>query len=62
MSYNFKIPLAYNRAHYSIEAAYQLSVLDNKIVDEYRKYAEYADFKGAQSFFTLSFNYYFFKD
>ncbi len=28
LSYNLRVPLAYNRAHYMIEAAYQLSVLD----------------------------------
>ncbi|NLR80038.1 hypothetical protein [Chitinophaga eiseniae] len=30
LSYNLHIPLAYNRAHYMIEAAYQLSVLSDK--------------------------------
>lgn len=47
------IPLAYNRAHYTIEAAYQLSI-PNK------------NFEGIvhenQSFFTLSFTYLFYKD
>jgi len=48
-----KLPLAYNRAHYTVEAAYQLSV-PNK------------NFEGIvhenQSFFTLSFTYLFYKD
>ena len=30
LSYNFKFPLTYNRAHYLVEAAYQLSVLGKK--------------------------------
>ena len=30
LSYNLRVPLAYNRAHYMIEAAYQLSVLGPK--------------------------------
>ncbi|MET0462038.1 MAG: hypothetical protein ABW007_02755 [Chitinophagaceae bacterium] len=30
LSYNLKIPLAYNRAHYMLELAYQLSLLSNK--------------------------------
>ena len=49
----FKLPLAYNRPHYTVEAAYQLS-LPNK------------NFEGIvhenQSFFTLSFTYLFYKD
>jgi len=50
LSYNLKIPLAYNRAHYLLEAAYQLSVL-SKQVD--------AGTGKANSFFTLSFYYQF---
>lgn len=30
LSYNLRVPLAYNRSHYMIEAAYQLSVLGPK--------------------------------
>lgn len=30
LSYNLKVPLAYNRAHYMLELAYQLSVLGKK--------------------------------
>lgn len=30
LSYNLRVPLAYNRSHYMIEAAYQLSVLSSK--------------------------------
>ena len=30
LSYNLKVPLAYNRAHYMIEVAYQLSILGKK--------------------------------
>lgn len=30
LSYNLKLPLAYNRAHYMLELAYQLSVLGKK--------------------------------
>jgi hypothetical protein len=30
LSYSLKVPLAYNRAHYMIELAYQLSVLSDK--------------------------------
>ncbi|MDB5276085.1 MAG: hypothetical protein JWR61_1040 [Ferruginibacter sp.] len=50
LSYNFKLPLAYNRAHYVLEAAYQLSVLSN--------YAQ-TDPGKANSFITLSFYYQF---
>ncbi|WP_207533504.1 hypothetical protein [Desertivirga arenae] len=50
---NIRLPLAYNRAHYTVEAAYQLSI-PNK------------NFEGIvhenQSFFTLSFTYLFYKD
>ncbi|MEO6355443.1 MAG: hypothetical protein ABIU77_20865 [Ferruginibacter sp.] len=50
LSYNFKLPLAYNRAHYVLEAAYQLSVLSN--------YAQTNPGK-KNSFITLSFYYQF---
>lgn len=50
LSYNFKFPLAYNRAHYLIEAAYQLSVLSSKAQSGAGK---------ANSFGTLSFYYQF---
>ncbi|WP_157986468.1 hypothetical protein [Chitinophaga alhagiae] len=50
LSYNLRVPLAYNRAHYMIEAAYQLSVLD--------KNAESAG-GTANSFFNLSVYYQF---
>lgn len=30
LSYNLRVPLAYNRAHYMIEVAYQLSILGKK--------------------------------
>ncbi|AXY78139.1 hypothetical protein D3H65_30915 [Paraflavitalea soli] len=50
LSYNLKLPLAYNRAHYLLELAYQLSVLSEKAP------------KGTghtNSFFTCSFYYQF---
>jgi len=50
LSYNFKLPLAYNRSHYVVEAAYQLSVLSN--------YAQ-TDPGKTNSFFTCSFYYQF---
>jgi opacity protein-like surface antigen len=50
LSYNLKLPLAYNRAHYLLEAAYQLSVLG--------KQSETGTGK-TNSFFTLSFYYQF---
>jgi len=50
LSYNFKLPLAYNRCHYLVEAAYQLSVLSSKVQSDQRK---------ANSFVTLSFYYQF---
>jgi hypothetical protein len=31
LSYNFKLPLAYNRQHYSMEVAYQLSLLSDHV-------------------------------
>jgi len=50
LSYNFKCPLAYNRSHYMIEVAYQLSVLSSQ-----------AETKAgtANSFVTASFYYQF---
>lgn len=50
LSYNFKFPIAYNRASYLIEANYQLSLLS--------KHAESGAGK-TNSFFTLSFYYQF---
>lgn len=50
LSYNLKIPFAYNRAHYSVEAAYQLSFLSAKSQSDAGK---------INSFFTLSFYYQF---
>lgn len=50
LSYNFKCPVAYNRSHYVLEAAYQLSVLSNKVQAGAGK---------INSFLTLSFYYQF---
>lgn len=50
LSYNFKLPLAYNRSHYAVEAAYQLSVLSSHAQSGAGK---------ANSFVTLSFYYQF---
>jgi hypothetical protein len=50
LSYNFKFPLAYNRAHYVLEAAYQLSVLSNNVQAGAGK---------VNSFLTFSFYYQF---
>jgi hypothetical protein len=50
LSYNFKLPLAYNRSHYVLEAAYQLSVLSNHAQTDPGK---------TNSFVTLSFYYQF---
>lgn len=50
LSYNLKLPLAYNRAHYTLEAAYQLSLLSDKAQ---------ADAGKVNSFFTFSFYYQF---
>jgi hypothetical protein len=50
LSYNFKLPLAYNRSHYVLEAAYQFSLLS--------KQAQSNAGKG-NSFVTLSFYYQF---
>jgi hypothetical protein len=50
LSYNFKIPLAYNRTHYVLEAEYQISALS--------KFAQTAPDK-INSFLTFSFYYQF---
>jgi hypothetical protein len=50
LSYNFKCPLAYNRSHYLVEIAYQLSVLSNKVQSNPGQ---------ANSFFSASFYYQF---
>ena len=50
LSYNFKLPLAYNRTHYTIETSYQLSVLGKNL-------AGYSS--PTRSFFNLSFYYMF---
>ncbi len=50
LSYNFKLPLAYNRAHYVLEAAYQLSLLSKEAQTGAGQ---------ANSFLTLSFYYQF---
>ncbi len=50
LSYNFKLPVAYNRSHYVLEAAYQLSVLSNKVQAGGGK---------LNSFLTFSFYYQF---
>lgn len=50
LSYNFKFPLSYNRAHYLVEAAYQLSTLSNQVQ---------AGAGDVNSFFTFSFYYQF---
>ncbi|UYQ94108.1 hypothetical protein MKQ68_03255 [Chitinophaga horti] len=50
ISYNLRLPLAYNRAHMMIEAAYQLSVLGKKAQ---------TGAGTANSFFSLSFYYQF---
>ena len=50
LSYNFKLPLAYNRGHYVLEAAYQLSVLSSE--------AQVVAGR-ANSFLTFSFYYQF---
>ncbi|WP_207421727.1 hypothetical protein [Desertivirga brevis] len=48
-----RLPLAYNRAHYTLEAAYQLSIPSKKFAGVVHE---------NQSFFTLSFTYLFYKD
>lgn len=50
LSYNFKLPLAYNRAHYVVEAAYQLSILSKEAQSDPGK---------TNTFVTLSFYYQF---
>jgi hypothetical protein len=50
ISYNFKLPLAYNRSNYLLEVAYQLSLLSNKAQTGAGK---------VNSFGTLSFYYQF---
>ncbi|MEO6722647.1 MAG: hypothetical protein ABIN67_19915 [Ferruginibacter sp.] len=50
LSYNFKLPLAYNRSHYVLEAAYQLSVLSKQAQTDPGK---------VNSFATISFYYQF---
>lgn len=49
LSYNFNIPLAYNRSHYLIQAEYQLSLLSNHVAAD----------KQINSFLTFSFYYQF---
>ena len=49
LSYNFKIPLAYNRSHYVLQAEYQLSLLSNHV----------AAAEKVNSFLTFSFYYQF---
>lgn len=50
LSYNFKLPLDYNRGNYVIEAAYQLSFLSNHVQ---------TTTGNVNSFFTFSFYYQF---
>lgn len=50
LSYNFRLPLAYNRARYLLEVAYQLSVLGKKTESGAGK---------TNSFLTVSFYYQF---
>ncbi len=50
LSYNFKLPLSYSRSHYTVEAAYQLSLLSKQ---------SKADPGKLNSFFTMSFYYQF---
>ncbi|MCK7553666.1 hypothetical protein MKQ70_01075 [Chitinophaga sedimenti] len=50
ISYNFRVPLAYNRQHMMLEAAYQLSVLGQKAQ---------TGAGTANSFFSFSFYYQF---
>lgn len=49
LSYNFKIPLAYNRSHYLLQAEYQLSLLSNHVAAKQQ----------INSFLTFSFYYQF---
>lgn len=50
LTYNFKLPLAYNRASYQLEVVYQLSVLSKKTAPSTGR---------TNSFFTASFYYQF---
>lgn len=50
LSYNFKLPLAYNRANYAVEATYQASILSNKVEGAAQK---------PRSFLYLGFYYIF---
>lgn len=50
LSYNLKLPLAYNRANYALEAAYQGTILSNNIEGASQK---------PRSFFSLGFYYIF---
>lgn len=50
LSYNFKLPLSYNRASYLVEAAYQVSLLGNNASERAGQ---------TNSFFTLGFYYQF---
>jgi hypothetical protein len=50
LSYNLTLPLAYNRAHYMIEASYQLSVLSREVE---------SSSGSARSFFNFSVYYQF---
>lgn len=47
LSYNFSLPVVYNRTNYSIEASYQGAVLSKSV----------SDFQKLQSFFNLGFYY-----
>ncbi|MEO7045986.1 MAG: hypothetical protein ABI091_11815 [Ferruginibacter sp.] len=49
LSYNFKIPLSYNRSHYILQAEYQLSLLSDHVAAN----------KQMNSFLTFSFYYQF---
>ena len=49
LSYNFKMPLAYNRSHYLIQAEYQMSLLSDKVSAN----------EQINSFLTFSFYYQF---
>jgi len=50
LSYNFKVPLAYSRSHYTVEAAYQFSILSKQVQTDAGK---------VNSFLTFSFYYQF---
>jgi hypothetical protein len=51
LTYNLKCPIAYNRAHYLIEATYQYSILDS--------HAQASGIGKSNSFLTFSFYYQF---